>query len=124
MIIDQLSRDAALAAKLSVVCAPVHKRALGIAVGTTAGGLVFAVTAFHVLVHPAQGVNIELLSQYFYGYTVTWTGAVTGAFWGMGVGFVAGWFLAFVRNVCVAARLWWLSVGTDLANTHDFLDHI
>jgi hypothetical protein len=124
MISDHISRDAAVAAKLSVVCAPVHKRALGIAVGATAGSLVFVVTAFHVLLHPAEGVNIELLNQYFYGYTVTWAGAATGALWGMGVGFVAGWFLAFVRNVCVAARLWWLSVGTDLANTRDFLDHI
>ena len=59
MIIDQLSRDAALAAKLSVVCAPVHKRALGIAVGATAGSLVFAVTAFHVLVHPPKASTLN-----------------------------------------------------------------
>ena len=124
MKVEQLARNATLPAELSRVCAPVHKRALGMAVGATAGGLVFLVTAFHVLVHPTEGPNIELLSQSFYGYTVTWAGAATGAFWGMVGGFVAGWFLAFVRNLCVAVRLWWVSVGTDLANTHDFLDHI
>ena len=117
-------RADALPVELARVCAPVHKRVLGLAVGMTAGGLVFAVTAFHVLVHPSRGPNIELLNQYFYGYTVTWAGAAIGAFWGMVAGFVAGWFLAFVRNVCVASRVWYMSARAELASTRDFLDHI
>ena len=122
---QQPALDAALPVELARVCAPVHKRVLGLAVAITTGGLVFAVTAFHILfVDPSQALNIELLNQYFYGYTVSWAGAAIGAFWGMVGGFVAGWFLAFVRNVCVASRVWYLSARADLATTRDFLDQI
>ena len=120
----QPALDAVLPVDLARVCAPVHKRVLGLAVGLTAGGLVFAITAFHVIVHPSLGPNIELLNEYFYGYTVSWAGAAIGAFWGLVSGFVAGWFLAFVRNVCVASRVWYLSTRAELSSTRDFLDHI
>jgi hypothetical protein len=116
--------DDALPLELARVCAPIHKRILGLAVGLTAGGLVFAITAFHVLADPTEGPNIQLLNQYFYGYTVSWTGAVIGGLWGVFGGFVAGWFLAFVRNVCVASRIWYVSARAELVSTHDFLDHI
>jgi hypothetical protein len=114
----------ALPPELARVCAPIHKRILGVAVGLTAGALMFVMTAFHILANPTSGPNIQLLNQYFYGYTVSWTGAVVGALWGGFGGFVAGWFLAFVRNVCVAVRIWYVSARAELMTTHDLLDHI
>jgi hypothetical protein len=67
---------------------------------------------------------LGLLSQYFYGYSVTWPGALVGCFWGFITGFVAGWFLAFVRNLALTVAVFTLRTKAELAQTSDFLDHI
>lgn len=104
--------------------APMHKRALGVAVGLVAALLVFGLTAFHVVVRPENPLSIELLSQYFYGYTVTWPGALVGAWWAFVSGFVGGWFAAFMRNLAVGLWLMVVRVRANLSETRDFLDHI
>ena len=40
------------------------------------------ITAFHVVVRPANAPDLGLLAHYFYGYSVSWPG--------IGVGFVMG----------------------------------
>jgi hypothetical protein len=102
----------------------VHKRALGVAVGTLGGLSIFALTAFHVVFQPADALDIGLLAQYFYRYAVSWPGAFVGLFWGFVTGFVAGWFTAFVRNVVVAVRVFALRGKAELSQIRDFLDHI
>ena len=109
---------------LTYAFAPIHKRALGVAVGLVCGALFFAITAFHVIVHPSNAPPIELLVQYFYGYTVTWPGAVVGLCWGGITGFVLGWFLALVRNLAVSISVFVLKTRANLKQTADFLDHI
>jgi len=104
--------------------APYYKRALGVASGTVAALVVFAVTVFHVLVAPPAALNIELLAHYFYGYDVSWRGAFVGAWWSFVAGFVAGWFVAFVYNFVLATWLFLLRTKADLSRTTDFLDHI
>lgn len=104
--------------------APMHKRVLGLAVGLTAAVLVFLLTAFHVVAQPPDALSIELLAQYFYGYDVTWRGAVIGAWWAFVAGFVGGWFAAFLRNVVMGLWLMVVRVRANLAETRDFLDHI
>jgi hypothetical protein len=104
--------------------APMHKRALGLATGMTAGLVVFLLTAFHVVVQPVNGLPIELLAQFFYGYQPTWAGACIGSWWAFVAGFAAGWFAAFVRNLAVAVWLMVVRMKANLAQTHDFLDHI
>ena len=100
-----------------------HKRALGVAVGLTAGLTLFAVTALHVA-FPIEGLPIGLLSQYFYGYDVTWPGALVGAFWGFATGFVGGWLLGFVHNFTIGVWLLVIRARRDIAQTRNFLDHI
>lgn len=104
--------------------APMHKRALGLAVGLSAALVIFGLTAFHVILRPADALSIELLAQYFYGYTVTWPGAFVGAWWAFVAGFVAGWFAAFMRNLAVGLWLMVVRVRANLGETRDFLDHI
>ena len=65
---------------------------------------------------------LALLSQFFYGYQVSWIGAVVGAFWAFIAGFVAGWFLAFMKNFVTALWMFGLRVKSSL--TQPFLDHI
>jgi len=100
-----------------------HKRALGIAVGLTAGLAVFGVTALHVML-PIEGLPIALLAQYFYGYSVSWRGAAIGGGWGFAVGFIAGWLLGFVHNFTVGIWLLVVRARRDLNQTRNFLDHI
>ena len=103
--------------------APVHKRVLGVAVGTTAASVVFLVTAFHVIARP-DGLPLELLSVYFYGYEVPWRGALIGAWWAFVAGFVFGWFAAFLRNVVIAIWLMVVRIRMHLSEARDFLDHL
>lgn len=114
--------DRDLQKSMVLAFAPVHKRALGVAAGLTAGTLVALVTVLQFLVQPDGGPRIDLLSHYFYGYTVTPVGALIGFAWGFLVGFVAGWFLAFVRNLVTALWIFFVRAKSDL--TQDFLDHI
>ena len=86
--------------------------------------VIAAVTAFHILIHPVDAPDIELLGQYFYGYAVSWEGAVIGLFWGFVSGFVMGWFVAFIRNFVVATTIFTLRAKAELSRTADFLDHI
>ena len=117
------STDAA-SPSLPYATAPMHKRAFGVAVGTMAGVLLFLLTAFHVVAQPEHALDLGLLGQYFYGYDVTWRGAFVGLGWGLISGFVAGWFVAFVRNVVVTISVFAVRTRAELEQTSDFLDHI
>lgn len=120
-LVEPISRDRARAA---FAFAPVHKRALGVALGAVSGLAVFAVTAFHVIFRPVDALPLGLLAQYFFGYAVTWPGAFIGLFWGFVTGFVFGWFAAFVRNFVIATTVFVLRTKAELSETKDFLDHI
>jgi hypothetical protein len=109
---------------LQRVFAPLHKMALGLAVGLTAGVGMFALTAFHVIASPPDALNIGLLSQYFYGYDVTWQGAFVGFWWALVAGFAAAWFMAFLRNLALAIWMFVIRTRAELSQTSDFLDHI
>jgi hypothetical protein len=104
--------------------APLHKRALGVALGLVGGLAVFAVTAFHLIALGGSPDPIRLLSQYFSGYEVSWPGAFIGFFWGFVSLFVFGWFAAFLRNLVLATFVFIARTREELRQTRDFLDHI
>ena len=110
--------------ELVLAFSPLHKRALGIAVGTAVGLTIFVLTFLALLRPPLQGPHLWLLSQYFYGYRVTVRGAFIGFGWGFLTGFVAGWFLAFCRNLMLAIMVFVARTRAELNQTRDFLDHI
>lgn len=112
-----------LPVELRLAFLPLHKRAFGMAIGSATGLIVFLVTAIY-LVRDPQGIPLHILDQYFYGYTVSWTGAFLGLAWGFVTGFVAGWFIAFSRNLVLAGSLWLTRTRAELAASRDFLDHI
>lgn len=108
--------------ELQLAFAPIHKKALGIAVGTACAVLMTAITLVHMLFDPQ--VNIRLLAHYFYGYSVGWLGLLVGGFWAFVVGFVGGWFGAFCRNLMIAVSVFITRTRAELRETRDFLDHI
>lgn len=104
--------------------APLHKRALGMGVGTAAALVVFTITMVHVVTDATGGAPIRLLAEYFYGYTVSLTGAFIGAGWAMLTGFTMGWFGAFSRNLLVATLIFAIRTRAQLMQFRDFLDHV
>lgn len=109
---------------VALAFAPAHKRAMGIAIGVVAALACFVTTAVPLLRGRPAELELELLAQYFYGYDVTWRGALLGALWAGFVGFIMGWFFAFLRNALLAFRLVVLTARAELAQTRDFMDHI
>ena len=120
----QSDKEEVLPAAVALAFAPLHKRAFGIAIGTACGLALFLFTALYLLREPDRGVGLALLAQYFKGYSVSWPGAFVGFFWGFVVGFVGGWFVAFCRNLVIAASIFIIRAKSELSQTRDFLDHI
>ena len=114
----------ALPAELRLAFLPLHKRAFGMAVGAAAGLVMFLVTAVCLLRSPETAPGLQILDEYFYGYAPTWPGALVALAWGFVMGFTAGWFIAFCRNLVIAASLWLTRTRAELAASRDFLDHI
>jgi len=80
--------------------------ALGLSTGTMAAVVLFIATIALVLKGgPVVGPNLQLLSQYLPGYSVTWHGSVLGLAYGFATGFIAGWSFAFLRNIAVFLSL-------------------
>lgn len=123
MTVPNSSRPAA-ADSFAADFLPLHKLALGVAFGTVAALVVFLATAVDILRAPTDGLPLELLSQYFAGYTVTWAGACIGAAWAAFSGFVLGWFLAFSRNLLLGFMIVVVRARAELSQTRDFLDHV
>jgi len=132
-------RDLAkLPPKLRASLLPLDKLALGAGCGVTVGLGIFLVTAYHLLLsdwlvenvavlqgRTFSGDGLWLLEQYFKGYAPdTWSGALVGALWGLWVGFVFGWFAAFLRNLTLATWLIFVRARQRLASQRDFLDQI
>jgi hypothetical protein len=109
---------------VTLAFAPLHKRAFGIATGMAAGLGLFVLTIVEMLQIGSGRSPLTLLNEYFAGYTVSPRGAVIGLLWGFGTGFVMGWFVAFCRNLVVAASIFWIRTRAELRANRDFLDHI
>jgi hypothetical protein len=114
-----------LPSPLLLAFAPMHRTAMGAAFGVVLGGLLFLMTAALVIKggYPV-GPNLALLSQFFFGYTVTFPGAFVGLLWGCGVGFLLGWGFAVVRNLIVWSWLVLIRSRAEMDEYGDFLDHM
>jgi hypothetical protein len=113
-----------LPSEQSLLFAPIDKRAFGVAIGTVCALMIVGLTAVELIGAPNAEADLSLLAEYFAGYTVSWAGAVIGGAWAFAVGFCAGWFTAFVRNLVLALSLFMMRSRAELDDSRDFLDHI
>ena len=74
--------------------------ALGCSIGSAAG-IVLALATLILVFKGGEpiGLNLQLLSQYFPGYSVTVPGSFLGLVYGFFAGFIGGWVFAFLRNL-------------------------
>lgn len=109
---------------MELAFAPLHKAAFGTATGVAGALLIASLTVVSLLSERAGAFPLHFLAQYFSGYSVTWGGTLVGAVWGFTVAFVAGWFIAFCRNLALAIVAFTYRTRAELAQTREFLDHI
>jgi protoporphyrinogen oxidase len=75
---------------------------LGVAVGAVLGILISLTTLF-LIVRGGEnvGANLQLLGQFFAGYSVTPQGSIIGLIYGFVTGFIIGSLVAFTRNLLI-----------------------
>lgn len=79
--------------------------ALALVCGLIGGVGLFVMTVWLLIQDgPQAGQHLQLLSNYFVGYTVTWPGAFVGLLYGAMTGGGVGWVIGRIYNGVVNAR--------------------
>jgi hypothetical protein len=83
----------------------IHANVLTLVGALTGGVGLFLMTVWLLLKGGAQvGPHLQLLGQYFIGYSVTWTGSLVGFSYGALVGGIIGWTVGMIYNRVVDFR--------------------
>ena len=116
--------EAFLKRALGGLAARIDQLGLATALGSVIGLLTFAATVWLILTGgQTHGPNLELLGQYFPGYSITVTGAFVGMAYSFFWGFLFGWLFAYLRNFFVAFSIYLVKRKEELLTFKDFLDH-
>ncbi|MEJ7712642.1 MAG: hypothetical protein WKF84_23045 [Pyrinomonadaceae bacterium] len=70
------------------------------------------------------GPTLSLLDNFFYGYDVTWTGALVGFAQACVAGFALGCGGASIRNWVMSGYACFVRRGADAASRRDLLDKV
>lgn len=99
--------------------------AMGVSLGVSAGSALFLATLFLVLKGgPVVGPTLQLVGQFFPGYSVTLAGSVIGLLYGFILGFIGGWAFAFARNASVFLAFAMIRRGAEFQALRRVLDYI
>lgn len=110
---------------IEFVFAKLDPIALGVAVGTVSGFLIFFATAILVIKGgPVVGPTLSLLGNFLYGYEVTWGGALVGLAEGGLVGFGIGYVGATLRNLTYKAYARLIRAREEAARRRNLLDKV
>jgi DNA-binding transcriptional regulator YiaG len=100
------------------------KLAFATALGTVSCLMVWVTTMWLVIKGgDVVGPNLQLLSHYFIGYTVTITGAFIGMAYSFFWGFLWGWLFAYLRNFILGLVIYRIKKQMEMVSFRDFLDH-
>lgn len=85
--------------EISHTLAKIKADALALVCAVLGGAGLFTMTAWLVIKGgPHAGQHLQLLSQYFPGYSVTWWGSLIGLLYGAMTGGVVGWMVGTIYN--------------------------
>lgn len=97
--VDEELAEELVEANLSTVFRKIDRMSLGLSMGVISGLVLFLMTGRLIVQGgPNMGQTLQLLNHYLPGFQVTWPGAFIGLAYGTGLGFVAGWLAATLRN--------------------------
>lgn len=107
-----------------VVFAKMDKFSFATALGSVSGILAFLATIFLVIKGgEVVGPNLQLLGQYFVGYSVTVKGAFIGMIYSFIYGFLFGWLFAYIRNFFIAFFIYQVKRKAAMLKFRNFLDN-
>jgi len=91
--------------EISHTIARIHATILALIFAIICGLGLFVMTVW-LLIKGGEhvGPHLELLGQYFIGYSVTWAGSVIGLFYGAVFGGICGWLIGMIYNLIVTVR--------------------
>lgn len=91
--------------EISETLVRIRTYALALVCALMGGVGLFVATAWLVIKDGVQaGTHLQLLSNYFIGYSVTWWGSIVGMFYGALIGGVVGWAVGTIYNKAVNLR--------------------
>ena len=91
--------------EVSQTLARIKADALALVCGLIGGLGIFVMTVWLVLKGgPHPGQHLQLLSNYFVGYSVSWPGAFVGLLYGAITGWAIGWLVGRIYNAVVDAH--------------------
>ena len=94
------------------------------AIGSVSGIAVFLMTIWLLIKGgDTVGPHLQLLNQFFFGYTVTLQGAFIGMAYSFFWGFLWGWIFAYLRNFFMGFVVYRLKKQLEMISFNDFLDH-
>ncbi len=76
----------------------IKKNAFGLACGLVLGLVLFLLTNYIVLLHHG-GETLIKLNQVYWGYSISFGGALLSLIYGFVTGYLAGWFIALFYNI-------------------------
>jgi protoporphyrinogen oxidase len=121
---EEPEKIAALEKLLTGAFSRIDKLGLATALGSVSGFLVFLATLFLIVKGgEVVGPNLQLLNQYFFGYSVTVKGAFIGMAHSFAWGFLFGWLFAYLRNLSFAYYIYRVKRKAELLKFRDFLNH-
>ena len=100
------------------------KLGLAVSTGAVSGLLVFAATLWLALKNDGGLTQmVQLLDQFFFGYTVTVKGAILGMGYTFCWGFLFGWLFAYLHNILVGFYIYRVKRKLEILSFKDFLDN-
>ena len=91
--------------EISQTLARIKADALALVCALIGGVGLFAMTVWLVLKDgPQVGEHLQLLSNYFPGFSVTWGGSIVGLFYGFVTGGIVGWVVGTIYNKVTQLR--------------------
>ena len=110
---------------IEIAFAKLDPVALGVAVGTVSGLLLFMATAILVIKGgPSVGPTLSLLGHFLIGFQVTWGGALVGLLEGGVGGFAIGYSGASFRNWGMKAFAQFMRWRAEVARRRHLLDKV
>jgi len=99
--------------------------AFGLSLGVASGSALALATLFLVLKGGVVvGPTLDLLNQFFPGYSVSLTGSLVGLAYGFAAGFIGGWAFALLRNSAMFLTLAIIRRGAEFQALRRVLDYI
>ncbi len=102
---SQMTKRHAETDEVSQAVARIQAGVLALVCALIGGVGLFAMTVWLLIKGgPQVGAHLQLLGQYFIGYSVTWKGSLVGLFYGALTGGIVGWAIGTVYNRIIGIR--------------------